>query len=316
MPQGESAVTSTPNFSPGPDRTQHAERLPSNVNLLSKSFPLAPVFNDEVDLNYLIQNYLPPWHRARHLSELYLQQAPWFFGAVTKQQLMEENLPLWYAEASDLIYLGSVAPPMSSGNDTLSKGPHDLALMFVIFCFGALTDHRLPPAPDNEEADMYFKLTRAALNLEPVLDRPPSVATIQTLALLAIYQGLCSGENSIESTWGIFGLATKLAQSVSGTGFLFLLILTLCYIDWTASVIQSFTSSIKSAHHPLPDRDCARWQLPPQEVQKRRALFWELFITDGWQVNLVFKILLSVVNFHTVLGHRSSCYVLSAFYRL
>lgn len=243
---GESAVTSPPNFSPG-DRTHHPERLPSSVSHLSKSFPLAPVFNDEVDINYLIQNHLPPWHRARHLSELYLQQAPWFFGAVTKRQLMEENLPLWYAEASDLIYLGSAAPPATSGNDALSKGPHELALMFVIFCFGALTDHRLPPAPDNEEADMYFKLTRAALNLEPVLDRPPSVATIQTLALLAIYQGLCSGENSIESTWGIFGLATKLAQSIG-------------------------------LH-----RDCARWQLPPQEVQKRRALFWELFITDGWQ---------------------------------
>ncbi|KAG2095698.1 uncharacterized protein F5147DRAFT_755065 [Suillus discolor] len=227
------------------NRTQHTEYLSPSVKHLSKSFPLAPVFNDEVDLNYLIQNHLPPWHRARHLSELYLQQAPWFFGAVTKRQLMEENLPLWYAEASDLIHLGSVAPSVASGNDALSKGPHELALMFVIFCFGALTDHRLPPAPDNEEADMYFKLTRAALNLEPVLDRPPSVATIQTLALLAIYQGLCSGENSIESTWGIFGLATKLAQSVN--------------------------------------RDCARWQLPSQEVQKRRALFWELFITDGWQ---------------------------------
>ncbi|KAG1721461.1 hypothetical protein EDB19DRAFT_1898323 [Suillus lakei] len=245
--EGESAVSSTPNFGPG-GRSQHTERLPSSVKHLSKSFPLAPVFNDDVDLNYLIQNHLPPWHRARHLSELYLQQAPWFFGAVTKRQLMEENLPLWYAEASDLIYPGSVVPPVTSGNeanDALSKGPHELALVFVIFCFGALTDHKLPPAPDNEEADMYFKLTRAALNLEPVLDRPPSVATIQTLALLAIYQGLCSGENSIESTWGIFGLATKLAQSVN--------------------------------------RDCARWQLPPQEVQKRRALFWELFITDGWQ---------------------------------
>ncbi|KAG0703549.1 fungal-specific transcription factor domain-containing protein [Suillus ampliporus] len=246
---GESAVPPTTNFSPG-DRLQYNERLPSSIRHLSKSFPLAPVFNDEVDLNYLIQNYLPPWHRARHLSELYLQQAPWFFGAVTKRQLMEENLPLWYAEAADLNYPGSVAPPVTSeneANDALSKGPHELALMFVIFCFGALTDHRLPPAPDNEEADMYFKLTRAALNLEPVLDRPPSVATIQTLALLAIYQGLCSGENSIESTWGIFGLATKLAQSIG-------------------------------LH-----RDCARWQLPTQEVQKRRALFWELFITDGWQ---------------------------------
>lgn len=215
MPQGESALPPTLSSDSG-DRSQYNECLPSTVKHLSKSFPLAPVFN-EVDLNYLIQNHLPPWHRARHLSELYLQQAPWFFGAVTKRQLMEETLPLWYAEATDLIYPGSVAPPVASENETNeapSKGPHELALMFVIFCFGALTDYRLPPPPDNEEADMYCKLTRAALNLDPVLDRPPSVATIQTLALLAIYQGLCSGENSIESTWGIFGLATKLAQSV------------------------------------------------------------------------------------------------------
>jgi len=34
------------------------------------------------------------------------------------------------------------------------------------------------------------------------------------------------------------------------------------------------------------DRDCARWNLTPAEVQKRRALFWELFITDGWQVHV------------------------------
>lgn len=32
------------------------------------------------------------------------------------------------------------------------------------------------------------------------------------------------------------------------------------------------------------DRDCARWKLTTAEVQKRRALFWELFITDCWQV--------------------------------
>lgn len=34
------------------------------------------------------------------------------------------------------------------------------------------------------------------------------------------------------------------------------------------------------------DRDCARWKLAPAEVQKRRALFWELFITDCWQVGI------------------------------
>ncbi|KAH7921473.1 hypothetical protein BV22DRAFT_1038640 [Leucogyrophana mollusca] len=225
-----------------------AANLPPSVNHLSKSFPLAPVFNDDVDLDYLVDNHLPPWHRARQLVELYLSQAPWFFGAVTQRQLVEETLPLWYAEATDLVPSGSVAPQGGvSGDESSGKGPHELALMFVVFCFGSLTDHTLPSAPDNEEAEMYFKLTRAALNLEPVLDRPPSVATVQTLAMLAIYQGLCSGENSIESTWGLFGLATKLAQSIG-------------------------------LH-----RDCARWKLSPAEVQKRRALFWELFITDGWQ---------------------------------
>ncbi|KAH7882993.1 hypothetical protein F5I97DRAFT_1815347 [Phlebopus sp. FC_14] len=225
---------------------EHVSRdLPGVVKHLSNSFPLAPIFNENVDLNFLVQNYLPPWHRARQLSELYLSQAPWFFGAVTKRQLLEECLPLWYAEAADLVPPGSVAPSTETNANEASRNPHELALLFVIFCFGALTDPTLPPAPDNDEANMYSKLTRAALNLEPVLDRPPSVATVQTLALLAIYQGLCSGENSIESTWAIFGLATKLAQSVN--------------------------------------RDCARWQLPSSEVQKRRALFWELFITDGWQ---------------------------------
>ncbi|KAH7912868.1 fungal-specific transcription factor domain-containing protein [Hygrophoropsis aurantiaca] len=224
------------------------EELSHSVKHLSKSFPLAPVFNDDVDLNYLVEHHLPPWHRARQLVELYLSQAPWFFGAVTQRQLVEEVLPSWYMEATDLVPPGTVAPNSSdSGDESSGKGPHELALLFVVFCFGALTDHALPAAPDNEEADMYFKLTRAALNLEPVLDRPPSVATVQTLALLAIYQGLCSGENSIESTWGLFGLATKLAQSIG-------------------------------LH-----RDCARWNLSPGEVQKRRALFWELFITDGWQ---------------------------------
>jgi hypothetical protein len=34
------------------------------------------------------------------------------------------------------------------------------------------------------------------------------------------------------------------------------------------------------------DQDSVRWKLAPAEVQKRRALFWELFITDGWQACL------------------------------
>jgi hypothetical protein len=124
--------------------------------------------------------------------------------------LHEELLPLWYPKAhsspNQQQNINDPSPPRG--------GAHELALIFVIFCFGALTDVSLPPPPDNPESERYYQLTRAALSLEPVLDRPPSVATVQTLSLMAIYQGLSGGDNSIESTWALMGLATKLAQSV------------------------------------------------------------------------------------------------------
>lgn len=174
----------------------------------------------------MVDEFLPRWGDAWRLCEFYLEQAPWFFGAVTKRQVYEEILPLWYSEASCMAPNTSFPPlnqphiqnagQFAAASVPTPKGTaHDLALLFVIFCFGALTDNELPPAPDNPIAHQYFQLTRAALSMEPVIDRPPSVATVQVLSLMAIYEGLCSGENSIERTWALMGLATKLAQSVS-----------------------------------------------------------------------------------------------------
>ena len=151
-----------------------------------------------------MQNYLPSWQRAAQLRDLYLEQAPWFFGAVTERQLNEEVLPLFYEEAADevraRIHMGVTtgsSGPGELGNSaeafhlpTTNTQPtsHDLALIFVVFCFGALTDPAMPPAPHNEEATRYYQLTRAALSLEPVLDRSPSMTTVQTLSLMGIYQ--------------------------------------------------------------------------------------------------------------------------------
>lgn len=99
-------------------------------------------------------------------------------------------------------------------NKKQTRTAHDLALLFMIFCFGALTDIQLPAAPDNPVSEEYYQLTKATLVLEPVLERPPSVATVQTLSLMAIYEGICSKDGSIERTWSLFGLAVKLAQSI------------------------------------------------------------------------------------------------------
>jgi hypothetical protein len=193
--------------------------LPDAITNLSGCFPLSSsVNNPDVNLDYLINSFVPPWIEACRLCELYLEQAPWFFGAVTEKQLREEILPLWYPEAPRSAISANLSRTHETSDSgppvTPSKGAHDLALLFIIFCFGAYTDISLPPAPDNPDSELYFQLTRATLALEPVLERPPSVATVQTLSLMAIYQGMCSGENSIESTWALMGMATKLAQSV------------------------------------------------------------------------------------------------------
>jgi hypothetical protein len=149
---------------------------------------------------------LPPWAEAKRLCDLYLEQAPWFFGAVTKCQIIEEILPQWYPEARVEL---PPAPAPAQGSH------HELALLFVLFCYGSLTDIAQHAPPDNSDADHYFELTQATLNLEPLLDRPGSVAAVQTLSLMAIYKGMCAGQHSIESTWALMGMASRMAQSVS-----------------------------------------------------------------------------------------------------
>ncbi|KAJ7702923.1 hypothetical protein B0H16DRAFT_1347279, partial [Mycena metata] len=236
-------------------RPESAYPASSSIASFTSSFPFSSSAVAGVDLEYLTTQ-LPPYAESLRLCELYLSQAPWFFGAVTKDQVMEETLPLWFPDEAP-----SSRQAAREGTPAPTGSAHDLALLYVIFCFGALADAGLPfPTSHNSttvaedlqanstgphDCEYYYRLTKAALTLEPVLEGPPSVATVQALALMAIYEGLCAGENSIESTWAIFGLSTKLAQSVH--------------------------------------RDCARWGLKAPEVQKRRALFWELFITDCWQ---------------------------------
>jgi hypothetical protein len=273
---------------------------------------------------------------------------------VTHEQLEGEVLAVWFPEES------AGAPHASATPRDASLPPagsaHDLALLFVILCFGALGDTRVlfpgataqdglrpgesiidvdgspktssassnhaSPLNNNNASSSsnhtspslnhtttsnntsngntlspahWYRLTKAALILSPVLEGPPSVVTVQTLALMAIYEGLCAGENSIESTWAIFGLATKLAQNVSLSSFslssFFIHALTYPFfsfrnLDWTTCVsCLSFASKLNDVLIRDADRDCARWGLKPGEVWKRRALFWELFITDYWQVS-------------------------------
>ncbi|KAG6857509.1 hypothetical protein H0H87_002134 [Tephrocybe sp. NHM501043] len=219
---GEEALTPSPPPSKRSPETQtwspNNVNLPANINALSSAFPLSPSntssppmsipLPQDLDLDALVKTYLPSWPEAHRLCTLYMDQAPWFFGAVTRRQLEEEVLPTWYLEASQ-----------SAGATALSQTPHDLALLFILFTFGAMTDGGAQHGTKLAEA--YYTLTKAALSLAPVLERPPSVATVQTLALMGIFEGMNGGENAIEATWALMGLATKLAQSVSALSMSF-----------------------------------------------------------------------------------------------
>jgi hypothetical protein len=102
-------------------------------------------------------------------------------------------LPLWYTEAAALASSpsqqqkqassspGATSPPSnassspsintSSGQSKLSHprtgNSHDLALLFLIFCFGSLTDTNLPSPPDNIPAERFYQLTKVSLCLDP-----------------------------------------------------------------------------------------------------------------------------------------------------
>ena len=176
-----------------------------------------------MDLDYLVQNHLPPWERAHQLCEIYLSRIAWLMSAVPKRQLLEVCLPMWYDEAADLFPSTSATTttdPANPASESSNKNPHELALFFIVLCIGALYDDALPYGPDNEEAKVYFELTKAALNLEPVMESAPSVSTVQTLTVVCMYYGMCGGDNSIECAWNTLSIAAKLAQSVRETGFL------------------------------------------------------------------------------------------------
>lgn len=93
-------------------------------------------------------------------------------------------------------------------------------------------------------AEQYHALAQAAISIEPLLMEATS-ATVQALFMMFrfIYN---SDRKSNEARWILTGLCIRLAQSIG-------------------------------LH-----RDSSGWNLDPEELQRRRRLFWELYTHDAW----------------------------------
>ncbi|KAG6848803.1 hypothetical protein H0H93_013878, partial [Arthromyces matolae] len=233
--------------------------------LFSSSFPFTPLGSPE-GVQGLIASHLPSYLTATILVQTYLQQCSWLFHGVTKEQL-EEMVEEIYSRADPR----PAEEPVN--RESHYSGPHDLALLFIIFAVGALVQPpRSPSSPESQPpsspsttafsshitsalspnalGEHYYQISRTALALQPVLEKP-SLVTIQTLHLMSIFNAMSGSnlqnETSMEVTWSLITLAAHLSMTIG-------------------------------LH-----RDSAQWGLTPKMVQRRQILFWDLFVADVWQ---------------------------------
>jgi hypothetical protein len=152
----------------------------------------------------MIVTHLPPYHRAVHLAEVYVEGAAWLFRGFTPQQLLDEMIPFIYNRPMKV-------PEGNPVHDY--SGPHDLALVFFACAIGTLIDREHESQAG--EGEHYHHLGRAALCLQPVLEKP-SMVTIQAIRMLSNYIAMSGNEReaSIEMTWSLMTLSGQLAQSV------------------------------------------------------------------------------------------------------
>ncbi|KAJ7220750.1 fungal-specific transcription factor domain-containing protein [Mycena pura] len=265
------------------------EHAASPAVLFSTSaFPLTPLGPPHA-IHALVTSHLPPRARARRLVDGYFAQLAWLFRGVTRGQARDMLRGVYGAygrpDDADAGFDGACADadadaPGAAGDEWGEEeeeeedytGPHDLALLFMVFAVGALVQPQPQPQPRDDsageahrrqigaEAEHLHQIARAALALQPVLEKP-SLVTIQALHLLSIYTALAGGasgaggagdgdgdsEASMEMTWSLVTLAAHLSQTIG-------------------------------LH-----RDSARWGLSATMVQRRRILFWDLFVADVWQ---------------------------------
>jgi len=178
------------------------------------------------DVQALIESHLPPYEHTLQLCETYFAQVSWLFRGVTRAQLIEEMIPAIYRRP------GPVSPPHPSPQDSLNQdhgdvpeqedysGPHDLALLFMVLAIGSLVG----PDPSNAWGEHFHQVGRAAVSLQPVLEKP-SIVTIQTLHLMSIYNAMSGSDlrsdTSMEMTWSLITLAAHLSQTIGLRQFFF-----------------------------------------------------------------------------------------------
>lgn len=174
--------------------------LPSEIIGFYQAFPFTLPGIPREPVQDTIESYLPPFPRATALCETFLGSMSWIFNIVSRRHILGELIPMIYRHDN-----GQVP------TQPRSYGPHDIALLFIVFAIGALVDPSLPPY--SVEGHHYHVLSRAALCLQPIFAQR-SVVTVKTLNLMSIYNGMCGIESKLEHSFYLLNLAAQLALQV------------------------------------------------------------------------------------------------------
>ncbi|KAL5496085.1 hypothetical protein ACEPAH_3178 [Sanghuangporus vaninii] len=122
---------------------------------------------------------------------------------------------------------------------------HDLALFFMILTGGFLAEG-IQNTLTNPEAERYHHLARIALSLNSIFENG-SLSACQALILLASYDVQSGRKAAPETSWKLAGIG--------------------------------FIHAISIGLH----RDPIHWTLDPEESDRRRWIFWELYTVDKWK---------------------------------
>ncbi len=175
------------------------------VHRLSPNFPFNPSSGWDVEQSLeILYGLLPPKLRAWSLCETFQEHGTVGSLIIDRSEVVAELLtPIYRYLGDGKQHRQGKPPPLSC---------HKLAVLFLVFALGALVDLTLPPY--NTEADNYFDLGCAALNLHHIF-KSPEMATVQAVLLMSTYLSHGGRRYTMDGAWTLSSMAAKLAQSVS-----------------------------------------------------------------------------------------------------
>ena len=185
--------------------------------------------------------------------------------------------------------------------------PHRISTFFIALALGA--HYEQESAVGESDSETYNLLALAALSLSSIIHEV-TCSALQALFLIIQYHYF-TDPGTDETRWLLFGALCRAAQIVSGhipllqfnrtrgcrlllpplsldrSSYVFIFVNTSRAIYLISFILFCSLSEPPVTHALLirTERDSAPWNLDPQEVQRRRALFWEMYTWDSWAVS-------------------------------